>query len=338
MTKEASFYSKESQLAVRCFLCTHRCFIKNKATGICGVRANQEGILYALNYGQVIAAHIDPIEKKPLFHFSPGTNSYSLACVGCNFKCTFCQNWQISQAAFSRKIGIDGFMVTPEKVIEEACRHHCPSISYTYTEPTIYFEFACDCASLAKKNGIYNVFVTNGYMGKDALVAISPYLDAANVDLKSFRQDFYHTFCQASLQPVLDTIALMHSLHIWIEITTLIIPGINDSEEELRDIARFLSSIDRSIPWHLSAFHPDYKLTDVRPTPPEILQKAYTIGKGEGLEYVYMGNIYTERGSNTYCPSCRKLLIERKGFAVIAQQIRQGACPYCGLHIAGFGF
>ncbi|MEI8349231.1 MAG: AmmeMemoRadiSam system radical SAM enzyme [Candidatus Omnitrophota bacterium] len=337
MAKEASFYSKEPHQSVRCFLCAHRCSIKNESTGICGVRKNQEGILYALNYGQVVAAHIDPIEKKPLFHFFPGTTSYSLACVGCNFKCSFCQNWQISQTAFSRAVGVDGFGVTPDKIVQEAKLHNCPSISYTYTEPTIYFEFAYDCAKQAKENGLYNVFVTNGYMSKEALVSISPYLDAANVDLKSFRQDFYHTFCKASLQPVLESIALMHSLNIWLEITTLIIPGANDSEDQLRDIARFLCSIDASIPWHLSAFHPDYKLTDVCSTPAKTLEKAYGIGKDEGLKYVYMGNIYTPRGENTYCPSCKQLLIEREGFLVKQQKIKEGTCPYCGIRIEGLG-
>lgn len=337
MLKEASFYTKERDNVTNCFLCNHFCKIRDGGYGICGVRLNRGGRLYALSYGQVIAAHIDPIEKKPLFHFLPGSSAYSIACVGCNFQCGFCQNWEISQKKEADKLGLTALRFSPERVVEEAIENKCISISYTYTEPTIYFEFAYDCAKLAKEKGLYNNFVTNGYMGKDALRAIAPYLDAANVDIKAFREDFYHKVCKASLKPVLENVSLMRELNIWVEVTTLIVPGQNDDKKELAELASFITSLDKNIPWHLSRFHPDYTFIDSQSTPLSTLEGAYEIGKEKGLRYVYIGNIYTERGENTYCPNCNKLLIERIGFSIERRKIKNGKCEYCGEAIAGIG-
>jgi pyruvate formate lyase activating enzyme len=334
--KEALFYKKSEDKKVSCYLCSHRCpNIGDSAVGICGVRQNKGGILYSLNYGQLVAANVDPIEKKPLFHFFPGSIAYSIASIGCNFKCGFCQNWQISQVDQARRLGVKGVATTAEEVVSEAIKHNCLSVSYTYTEPTIYFEFAYDCAKLAKEKGLYNNFVTNGYMSKEALNYISPYLDAANVDLKSFKEDFYKKICKATLAPVLENITLMKKLGIWVEVTTLVIPGYNDSDEELADIAGFIASLDKDMPWHISSFYPNYKFTQEKPTPLATLKKAYEIGKEKGLKFVYLGNVHTDYGENTYCPSCSQMLIDRLAYYVKRSNIEKGKCKFCGQTISG---
>lgn len=335
MLKEALFYNKKAEKSVDCFLCNHYCHITDAGFGFCGVRLNKNGTLYSLNYGRLIAANMDPIEKKPLYHFLPGTMSYSVACVGCNFRCDFCQNWEISQAAEAKKLGIGDFEVLPEKVVKEALKNNCPSISYTYTEPTIYFELAYETAELASAKGLSNIFVTNGYMTKEALKYVSPYLDAANVDLKSFREDFYQKICKAKLKPVLDNIRLMRELDIWVEITTLVVPGKNDSEEELNDIAAFLAGVDKNMPWHISAFHPDYKLTGLTATPQTTLERAFKIAKSHKLNYVYVGNARIGCGENTYCGFCSKMLIERDGFFIVNNNLEEGRCKYCKQPIEG---
>ncbi|HLD30463.1 MAG TPA: AmmeMemoRadiSam system radical SAM enzyme, partial [bacterium] len=248
MKKEAMLYKKLDEKRVDCFLCSHRCRIAEGKFGICGVRQNQEGALYSLVYGEIIAAHVDPIEKKPLYHFLPGSSSYSIAAIGCNFRCEFCQNWQISQARKDRWERAAGDHIEPAEVVKEAGKNGCSSISYTYTEPTIFFEMACDTARLARESGLKNVFVTNGFMTREALDTIEPYLDAANVDLKSFSDDFYKKVCGGRLQPVLETIRLMKKKNIWVEVTTLVIPGKNDSEKELAEIASFLAETGKDIP------------------------------------------------------------------------------------------
>ncbi|MCK4519597.1 MAG: AmmeMemoRadiSam system radical SAM enzyme [Candidatus Omnitrophica bacterium] len=290
MIKEAMFYEKLKEDIVCCYLCAHRCKIAPDKFGRCGVRQNIRGNLNTLVYAEAIASNLDPIEKKPLYHFLPGSVSFSIATIGCNFRCGFCQNWQISQVSKRDKYW-QGRELMPAKVVEEAKRNHCKSISYTYTEPTVFFEYAYDTAKLAKQAGLKNVFVTNGYMSREALEAINPYLDAANIDLKSFREEFYLKNCKAHLQPVLETIKLAKSLNIWIEITTLIIPGENDSSSELADIARFIADVGKDIPWHISRFHPDYRFLNHKPTPIETLKKAEELGRKAGLRYVYIGNI-----------------------------------------------
>lgn len=290
MIKEAMFYERLDDGKVGCFLCSHRCKIAPDKFGICGVRKNQDGKLYTHVYGEVIASHVDPIEKKPLYHFLPGSDSYSIATAGCNFKCPFCQNWQISQLS-KRDDNIAGYELKPEEVIREAKKNKCKSISYTYTEPTIFFEYAYDTAKLAKEAGLSNIFVTNGYMTEEAFETIKPYLDAANVDLKSFREDFYREICQAHLEPVLNSIKTMKRLGIWLEITTLVVTGKNDSDNEFEDIAGFIASVDPEIPWHISRFHPDFKYLEARSTPLERLKRAREIGKKAGLRYIHLGNV-----------------------------------------------
>ena len=284
------FYEKLDGGGVQCNLCAHRCKIAPREFGICGVRKNEDGKLYTEVYGEAIASRVDPIEKKPLYHFLPGSFSYSIATIGCNFKCPFCQNWQISQTS-KRNDSSASYELKPEDVVREAKKNKCKSISYTYTEPTIFFEYAYDTARLAKVAGLSNIFVTNGYMTKEALQTIKPYLDACNVDLKSFREGFYKEMCGAHLEPVLDSIKTMKRLGIWVEITTLVVTGKNDSDEEFRDIAGFIKSVGPDIPWHISCFHPDFKYLEARPTPIETLKRAREIGKETGLQNIHLGNV-----------------------------------------------
>jgi pyruvate formate lyase activating enzyme len=333
MRKEAMLYERVEDGRVHCFLCAHECKIADGKSGVCGVRENVEGTLYTLVYAQTISANIDPIEKKPLYHFLPGSTSFSIATIGCNFKCGFCQNWQISQATREEGAILAGRELMPEEVVGQAQAHGCLSISYTYTEPTVFFEYAYDCARLAKEAGLYNVFVTNGFMTRQALDMIQPYLDAANVDLKSFSEDYYKRNCKARLQPVLDSIAYMKRIGIWVEVTTLVIPGENDSEEELTRIARFIAGLDRDIPWHISRFRPDYQFGDRDATPIETLRQAQQIGEAEGLHYVYLGNVW--EGSDTSCPSCGETAVRRAYMGVEKSRVRDGSCPSCGSGIAG---
>ncbi len=333
--KEARFYEKIGGGKVKCFLCAQYCTISPGKRGVCAVRENVEGTLYSLVYGKVIARHIDPIEKKPLFHFYPGSTSYSIATVGCNFKCMHCQNYDISQ--YPKKYGdIPGEEMTPEQVVEEAERAGCESISYTYTEPTIFMEFAYDCARLAHQKGIKNVFVSNGYTGPEATRLIAPYLDGNNIDLKG-DDPFYRKIVGAKLQPVLDTIRLMKELGVWVEVTTLIIPTHNDSEDFLKWVAEFIKSIDPAMPWHVTQFYPTYHLMDKPRTPVSTLRKAREIGLGAGLKYVYEGNVPGEGGENTYCPSCGELLLERFGFTLTKVALTNSVCPKCGAKVEGRG-
>jgi pyruvate formate lyase activating enzyme len=330
--KEAMWYKKLSDERVRCDLCNHRCVINNGKRGICGVRENKEGTLFSLVYGKVIASHVDPIEKKPLFHFYPGSYSFSIATVGCNFKCTHCQNSDISQMPIDNN-RIMGQDILPEKIVELALSGNCQSISYTYTEPTVFMEYALDVAKIAKDKGLKNVYVTNGYMTEEVLNEIYPYMDAANVDLKGFTEEHYQNVCGARLKPIMDTIRLMKQLGVWIELTTLIIPTINDSEDDIRRLAEFIVSIGREIPWHVSRFHPTYKMNNLQPTPVRSVIKARQIGLEVGLRYVYTGNIQGDDGENTYCYSCGKSLIERHGYNIGHVHIKGSKCYFCGADV-----
>jgi pyruvate formate lyase activating enzyme len=333
MIKDAMLWSSVEGGKASCALCAHRCVIAPGNFGICGVRQNREGKLITHVYGEVIAAHVDPIEKKPFHHFMPGTTSFSIATIGCNFRCAFCQNWEISQA--SKKDGAgDGFKLMPEDVVREALAQGCRSISYTYTEPTIFFEYATDTARLARDNGLRNSFVTNGYMTAEALETIRPWLDAANVDLKAFKDETYRKVCKARLEPVLESIRLMKKHGIWIEVTTLVVPDLNDGDDELKGIARFIASVDRDIPWHISRFHPDYNFSSASATPVATLEKAFAIGKREGLRYIYVGNVL-ERSEDTRCFACGKLLVRRRGFRVVENRIEVSKCPACGTAVPG---
>jgi len=291
--------------------------------------------LFSLVYGRLVARSVDPIEKKPLFQFLPGSLSYSIATVGCNFRCANCQNFDISQLPNEREVVI-GRETPPEDVVSAAKQNNCKSIAYTYTEPTIFFEYALDVAKLAKKEGLKNVFVTNGYITDEALRKIAQYLDAANIDLKSFSDTFYRNNCGARLQPVLDSIKLCKSLGIWVELTTLIIPTLNDSEDEVQKIAGFIKTeVGADTPWHLTGFRPMYKLLDIPCTPVATLRKARQLGLEAGLKYVYEGNVPGENGENTYCPNCGKNLIQRFGYSIQQNKIKESKCSYCGTKIDG---
>ncbi|MEE4604406.1 MAG: AmmeMemoRadiSam system radical SAM enzyme [Desulfobacteraceae bacterium] len=333
---EAYLYERLEDNKVRCNLCSHRCVIKDGRRGICNVRENDGGILNTLVYGKLIAQHIDPIEKKPLFHFLPGTPSYSIATVGCNFRCRFCQNADIAQMPSDREGTILGTRCTPGDVVDAAQGGGCRSIAYTYTEPTVFFEFAYQTAKLAHDRGICNVFVTNGYMTSEALEMIEPYLDAANVDLKAFTDDYYKKVCGAGLKHVQATLKLMKSLDIFIEVTTLIVPGLNDDPSELNDLAAFIArDLGPETPWHISRFHPTYKLTDRPSTPIQTLTTAREIGINAGLRYVYTGNVPGNAAENTFCYSCGETVIERWGFQVENLRLKNGKCTQCGVEIDG---
>lgn len=331
--KEAMFYEKMDKKKVRCFLCAHHCGIVDGKRGICGVRENQDGTLYSLVYGKLISSNIDPIEKKPLFHFHPASTSFSISTVGCNFKCKHCQNYEISQYPKRHK-DIPGETAMPEDVINAAERTGCKSISYTYTEPTIFFEFAYDCAKLARDKGIKNVFVSNGYMTPEVVRTIAPYLDGNNIDLKG-SDEFYKKICGARLRPILDTIKLMKELGVWVEVTTLIIPSLNDSDENLNMIIEFIKSVDVSIPWHVSQFYPTFELLDKPRTPVETLRRARDMGLEKGLKYVYEGNVPGEGGESTYCWKCGEILIRRFGYQISDMNMKNGKCFKCDATIDG---
>ncbi len=335
---DAYLYQRLENGKVRCDLCSHRCVIKDGKRGICGVRENQKGQLKSLVYGRLIAQHVDPIEKKPLFHVLPGTLSFSIATVGCNFRCRFCQNADIAQLPADRKGMIMGESYTPEDVVAAALRADCRSIAYTYTEPTVFFEFAFDTAKLAHEKGLVNVFVTNGYMTSEALYMIQPYLDAANVDLKAFNDDFYKNQCGARRKHVMESLKLMKELGIFLEVTTLLIPGLNDDKKELEQLASFIvNDLGCETPWHISRFHPTYKLTDRSPTPIETIHQAREIGLNAGLRYVYCGNVPGDEGEDTICYSCGHALIRRWGFHISENNITNNKCPQCGVYIDGIG-
>jgi len=330
--KEAMFWKPLEEIAVQCLLCPWECRISDGKKGNCRVRKNIGGTLYSLNYGKIVSTAIDPIEKKPLFHFFPGSEILSIATVGCNFHCKFCQNWDISQPDV-----ISGEEMTPQDVVDIAIDRGIKLIAYTYTEPTIFFEFAYETAKLAYKHGIKNVFVTNGYINPEPLKKIAPYLDAANIDLKSMSNTFYQKLCGVKgVGPVLETIKLAHKLKIHIEITNLLIPGRNTSEAQIAELCEWVADLDKKIPLHFSRYFPAYKMT-VEPTPIETLEMAYKIGKAKGLEYVYLGNVQVGK-ENTYCPLCNALIIERETGKRTKQNLNKGKCIKCDYNIYGAGF
>ncbi len=333
--KEALFYEKGPGTQVVCGLCNHRCHIHEGRLGLCGVRENRGGILQSLVYGKVVAEQIDPIEKKPLFHLLPGSSSYSLATVGCNFRCEHCQNFEISQYPQRHQTPPPGKERAPAAIVAAAVAAGCQSISYTYVEPTIFYEFAYDCALLARAQGLRNIFVSNGYMTPEVSRHLAPLLDGINIDIKGFGELFYQKVCKARLAPVLDNVKLLYELGVWVEITTLIIPGWNDSEAELRAIAGFIKGLDAGMPWHVTAFHPTFKMQDRPPTSVATLQRAHDIGLSEGLRHVYEGNVPGQGRENTYCPKCGATLVVRHGFFIRENLLRHGHCPECKELIAG---
>ncbi len=334
--KEAMFFEKLGNNRVKCHLCRHHCVIDDGKRGICRVRENHGGTLYSLVYRKLASENIDPIEKKPLFHFYPGSSAFSVATVGCNFRCLNCQNYEISQLPKDHD-RITGRDVAPEQIVDDAVNHHCTSIAYTYTEPTIFFEYAYEIAKIAARKAIKNIFVTNGYITREALATIKPYLHAVNVDLKSFSEERYKRLCGARLDQVLDCIRSYKEMGIWIEITTLIIPEINDTEPELKRIAGFIREVGPEIPWHVSRFYPRYRLIEKPPTLIDTLRMAREIGLATGLRYVYEGNVPGEGGENTYCYQCKKILIRRYGYQIVENNIIHSRCPACDAVIDGIG-
>ncbi|MBW8002008.1 MAG: AmmeMemoRadiSam system radical SAM enzyme [Planctomycetes bacterium] len=335
--KKAVLWELGGEGKIQCNLCSWRCAISEGKLGHCKVRKNIGGVLYSLNYDKVCAANADPIEKKPLFHFQPGSYSFSIACMGCNFQCEFCQNWQISQVAYDGG-EIDGQATGPEEIVDAAVRASCQSIAYTYTEPTIFMELCADCGRLGKEKGLANVFVSNGYETREAIDFASEWLDGMNIDLKAFSDDYYRRLCKARLGPVLDTISYVaKETDIWLELTTLLVPGENDSDDELKQLAGFIAEkAGVDVPWHISRFHPNYKYRDSVTTPAESLKRAEEIGKSAGLRYVYLGNVPGSKSESTFCYKCGKNLIERVGYRIVNNDLENGKCPDCGVTIAGF--
>ncbi|MFO7604443.1 MAG: AmmeMemoRadiSam system radical SAM enzyme [Gammaproteobacteria bacterium] len=359
--REARYYETLPDGHVLCTLCPHDCHIADGGRGACGVRYNKNGVLYTLVYNRAVSRIVEPIEKKPLYHFHPGSTAYSIGTVGCNLRCAFCQNWHISQwpkEHLPKRIDPDGKLetqepicprlaeledaipgehVTPQGIVDAALSAGATAIAYTYTEPTIFYELAYDTAVLARARGLKNVFVTSGYISEAPLRELATVLDAANVDLKFFKEESYRHISRVRMQPILDAIRLYHELGVWLEVTTLVIPGINDSEEELRAIADFVRSVGIEVPWHVSQFYRAYKMRDVPVTSVETLRRAGEIGRAAGLRYVYEGNVPGEEGEDTCCWQCGALLIDRYGFHVRSNHIRNGCCPECGTLIDGVG-
>lgn len=324
---------------VKCLACAQGCRLDEGEYGICGVRKVENGELKLLVYGLAAAANVDPVEKKPMFHFLPASKVYSVGTVGCNFSCSFCQNYQISQYPNQHNHQIIGQKLSPEQVVALAIEGGCQSIAYTYNEPTVFFEYTFDTAKLAHEKGLKNIYVTSGFETHQAIDLLTPHIDGMNIDIKAFSEQFYREICGARLKPVLDTVKYAYEKRIWIEITTLLIPGKNDSDAEIRNIAKFIADIDPHIPWHISAFYPTYKMLDVPHTPAATLRRAYKIGQEEGLKYLYVGNVDDDDDhQSTYCPECRKRVVDRRGH--VGQQVSNtlvgnGICPYCDYPLEG---
>ncbi len=326
---EAQFYRRAENNKVVCYLCPRYCEIGDGQTGFCFVRKNESGTLYSLAYSNPYAVHIDPIEKKPLAHYLPGTRILSIGTAGCNLGCKFCQNWDISKARYDHE---RAYQFTPEHVVAEAIKNHCPSIAFTYNDPVIWAEYAIDIAKLAHAYGLKSVAVTAGYITPEALPAFYDHMDAANVDLKGFTENFYRKTCLAHLAPVLETLkALKRRGTTWFEITNLVIPTLNDAREEIRDMCRWiLDNLGPEVPLHFTAFHPDFKLMHLANTSEDFLEEARLLAMDLGMHYVYVGNVHTKEGNNTYCPNCKTLIVRRSWHLVHEINLRDGSCPDCG--------
>ena len=330
--KEALWWKKQKNSTVQCFLCPRNCVIADGKLGFCGVRQNKKGKLYSLVYGKATGVQIDPIEKKPLYHFKPGSAAFSIGTVGCNLVCQHCQNWQTSQAKPEQ---FHAYEISPEEVVQKAKEQHCKTIAYTYNEPTIFGEYVIDTAKLARKAGIKNVLITNGFTG-EALQDFCKHIDGVNVDLKAFDNEFYKKYSGAWLEPVLESIKTYHKKKIWIELTNLIIPTLNDDMEKIKEmIAWIQENLNSEIPLHFSAFYPSYKLEDLPPTSAATLMEARKLAMKMGMQYVYIGNVVTTDEDNTYCPKCGELVIERVNFTILQNNIKDGKCK-CGHKIPGF--
>lgn len=329
----ASYWEKLENKIVQCHLCPRQCMIPEGKRGFCGVRENHGGELYSLVYGKPCSLHIDPVEKKPLFHFLPGSQTFSLATVGCNLKCKFCQNWQISQASPE---DVAAESLSPEEVVRKAAESGVPIIAFTYTEPTVYYEYMLDIARLAKKAGLKNVMHSAGFIQEEPLRKLCPYLDAANIDLKGFSQKFYSEMTLGKLEDVLKALEILKEEGVWVEITNLLIPGVNDSDMEIHKLSRWIvEHLGPETPLHFSRFWPLHKLLYLSPTPVSTLEKAKAIAREEGLKFVYIGNIAATEDEDTFCPACKRKIVDRSSYVIIALHILNGECEYCGTRIEG---
>ena len=335
--REAMLYDRLADGRVRCHVCSHRCVIEPGGRGICAVRENVDGTLTSLVYGRLIARDVDPIEKKPLYHFYPGTRAYSIASVGCNFTCLHCQNHYISQYPREHAGRVIGDEIPAEEVVSDAVANGCRSLAHTSPEPTVAIEYVLDVMRLAKDEGLSNAWVSNGYFTEETLAVIGPYLDAINVDLKGISNRVYREIIGGNVRPVLGSIERLTEAGIWVEVTTLVIPGVNDDPNELRWTAEAIVGISPRIPWHVSRFFPAYRLVDRPPTPVETLERAFRVGREAGLRYVYLGNIPGE-GEETRCTECGERLIERSGYRIRENRMSEGACPGCGAPVDGVWF
>lgn len=330
----ASYWNKIKDDIVQCVLCPRKCIINDGQRGLCTVRINKGGTLYTLGYGNPVAVNIDPIEKKPFFNVMPGDRAFSIAVAGCNMRCIFCQNWQISQ---SRPDEVTAYDMPPEKVVSEAIKNNCPFIVYTYTEPVVFYEYMLDISKLARAKGLKNAMHTCGYINEEPLRELLKYMDAVNVDLKGFNEKFYQKMgAFASLEPVLNTIKTVKNEGVWLEITNLIIPGMNDDPKEIKKMCAWIKeNLGPDVPLHFSRFMPSFQLQNLPPTPISKLEEAYNIAKAEGLNYVYVGNVPGHPGENTYCPKCKKIVVGRIGYSVRENNIVNGKCKFCGEKISG---
>jgi len=321
------------KLKVQCELCPKQCLISPGQSGECRVRINIDGVLRTVVYGYPCSIHVDPVEKKPLFHFLPGSRILSIATVGCNLHCKNCQNWEISQANPEESTA---FPCSPQRLIALTKEANCPSLAYTYTDPIIYYEYTYDSAKLARQAGIRNVLVTAGYINEDPWRRLLQYVDAANIDLKALSDEFYRDVCSATLKPVQDALIIAKASGVLVEVTNLIIPTLNDKAEQIRDLCRWVkANLGGETPLHFSRFFPRYKMRHLPPTSLKTLDLAREIAMDEGLQYVYIGNILSKEGQSTYCPECKKLLIERTGYTILQNRIEQGRCPDCKKEIYG---
>lgn len=331
--REALYYQKLPDKVVRCQLCPNYCLLKPGKKGLCGNRVNIDGKLYTMVYGKPISVHIDPIEKKPLSHFLPGTTALSIATAGCNLGCIFCQNWQISQAKPEEAPHYDLY---PKDIVELAKKYKTPTIAYTYTEPTVFYEYMLETAKLARKSGIKNIMHSCGYINEKPLKELLQYMDACNIDLKGFSEEFYQEMCNGRLEPVLNSIKTIKEKGVWLEITNLIIPGKNDDPKMIRKMCIWIrENLGKDVPIYFAAFHPAYKLTNIPPTPVKTLEMAAKIAKEEGLNYVFIGNVFGHTGEHTYCPKCKKIVIKRKGYTILEINLKEGRCKFCGEKIPG---
>lgn len=331
--REAMYYTRLDETAVQCDLCPRRCTLSNGQRGFCRVREPKDGVLYTLAYGRSCATHIDPIEKKPLFHFLPSTQAFSIATAGCNFRCKCCQNWQISQA---RPEDVENTDLSPSEVVAQAARNNCPTIAYTYTEPAVFYEYMLDTSKIAKARGIRNMYHSNGSLNPKAVEELSLYIDAANIDLKGFTQEFYTEMTAGYLETVLNTLKVLKKNRVWVEITNLVVPTMNDDMAKIKEMCLWIhDNLGPDVPVHFARFWPQYKMTSLYPTPVETLEAARGAALGAGIRYAYIGNVPGTIAENTFCHQCKKPVIKRSGYFVLSNDILNGKCRYCGADIPG---